>query len=135
MLLRQWLQELGMPGAERSPLALKDIHYFDFGEDRYVIKTQDREFQDNNLERLLSVLRDEFHTHNMTAILKGGERLHPSVEYPFAQGKQFMRVRPVVWTAVVPPPDLDNLIEALERNITFFNLTGQFQQPYCKDNL
>lgn len=134
MLLREWLEQLGSRTTEHA--SLKKIQHFEFGEDRYVVKMQDgREYQDNDLERMLSVIRDEFHTHNTTAILKGGERLHPSIEYPFVKGKQLMHIRPVVWTAAVPPPDLDLLIEQLERNITFFNLTGTFQQPMKKDNL
>ena len=134
MLLRQWLEELGVP--RPTNVSLGTIQQFEFGEDRYVVKMQDgREYQDNDLDRILSMIRDEFHTQNMTAILKGGPRMHPSIEYPFVKGKPQLHIRPVVWTAAVPPPELDLMIATLAHNITFFNLTGQFQQPMAKDNL
>lgn len=134
MLLRDWLQQLGARSVERSSLG--EIQHFEFGEDRYVVKMQDgRQYQDNDLERILSVIRDEFHTYNTTALLKGRQQMHPAVEYPFVKGKQQMHIRPVVWTAAVTPPDLDLWIEQIERNVTYFNLTGRFQPPMAKDNL
>lgn len=134
MLLREWLTQIGARSVERS--SLNEIQHFEFGEDRYVVKMQDgREFQDNDLGRILSMIRDEFHAQQTTATLTGRERMHPAIEYPFIKGKPQMHIRPVVWTSPFPPPDLDMLVEQLERNVTFFNLTGQFQQPMKKDNL
>jgi hypothetical protein len=138
MLLAEWLKELGAPmnPGEVARSSLTDIKGFIFSEDAYFVEMHDsRKYQDNDLVRLLSMIRDEFHTHNTTAILKGGERLHPQIEFPFQKGKQQMFVRPVVWTAAIPPPDLDLILEQLERNVTYFNLSGSFQPPMHKDNL
>lgn len=135
MLLRQWLEELGARSVERA--TLKDIKHFTFGEDAYTVEMQDgRVYQDNDLDRILTVIRDELNVHNNNVLLKGqGDRMHPAIEYPFSKGKQIMVVRPVVWTASVPPPELDLLLEQLQQNITYFNLTGQFTPPMKKDNL
>lgn len=138
MTLAEWLKELGTPANQGNVAysSLADIKGFVFTEDAYFIEMTDgRTYQDNDLDRFLSMIRDEFTTYNTTAILKGSDRRHPQVEYPFQKGKQQMFVRPVVWTAVVPPPDLDPFIEMIERNVTFFNLTGSFQPSMNKDNL
>jgi hypothetical protein len=135
MLLREWLLEIGARSTERTTLS--DIKGFVFTEDAYFVEMHDgRTFQDNDLSRILSLIRDEFRTNNTTSTLRGfGQPMHPAIEFPFQKGKQQMFVRPVVWTNVIPPPELDLVIEMLERNVTFFNLTGSFQPTMKKDNL
>lgn len=153
MLLREWLIEIGARSTERT--TLPDIKGFVFTEDAYFVEMNDgRTFQDNDLSRILSVIRDEFRTYNTTATLRGGgQPMHPAIEFPLMASKgvpsksdpfgqrghirvnQQMFVRPVVWTNLIPPPELDVVIEMLERNVTFFNLTGSFQPAMKKDNL
>lgn len=138
MLLREWLQELGYQ--DRTVLdfcRLENIRFFRFNEDAYSVHMLDEHvYQDNDLERLLSVIRDEFRVFNTTVTLKNaGLPRGPAIEYPFLRGKPCMLVRPVVWNELLPMPDIDAVVNQLRMNVTYFNISGSFQPPMNKDNL
>lgn len=134
MLLREWVLQTGAPSAER--VSLSDIKHFAFGEDAYYIEVMDgRKYQDNDLDRMLQLIYDEFNASRTTATLKGAGRvLSPMMEFPFTKGKPEMHIRPVEWTGVLPPPDLDVFIETMRQQITWFNLSGKWTN-FAKDNL
>lgn len=132
MLLREWLAQTGARSIER--VALTDIKHFAFGEDYYIEVMDGRKFQDNDLDRMLELIYDEFNASKTTAMLKGGRVLSPMMEFPFVAGKPVMHVRPVEWTSQLPAPDLDVFIETMRQQITWFNLSGKWTN-FGKDNL
>ena len=81
MLLRHWLAEQGVTSLERA--SLEEVEYFAFGEDRYYVKMRaGNMFQDNDLDRMLAVVKAEFETHNATVTLRqSGRILVPAIDY------------------------------------------------------
>lgn len=154
MLILDWVRELGLPG-DANRLRLTDVKRFVFGE-RYFIEMADgRCYQDNDLERLLSVITDEFNTHNTTLLLKTGTDDHPERAHALMQiappritasdplgqrGDTALEVIPMfggVFTAssgVLPVPQIEAIVASVREAVTFYNLSGDWTK-YRKENL
>lgn len=154
MLILDWVQALGLP-CEAARLRLSSVKRFVFGERYYVEMDDGRIYQDNDLERVLTMMRDEFNLHNTTLLLKTGRDDHPEHAYALVQiasgsptakdplGQRSQRVLQVlpmfsgVFSAasgVLPTPDIDAVVASVRDAITFYNLSGDWEQ-FKKDNL
>lgn len=154
MLIVDWVSSLGLP-CEASRLRLPDVKRFVFGEFYAIEMSDGRSYQDNDLERILQVMHDEFHIHNTTLLLRTGNDDHPEKVYPLVQlvshgasrsdplGQRTSRVLQVlpmfnsVFSAasgVLPAPDIEAVVASVRDAVTFYNLSGDWTQ-YKKDNL
>lgn len=131
MLLTEWIGELGH-SRQVMPASLSDVSMFLFGTQYYVQLRTGMGYQDNDLERLLQLMRDEFVAHNTLALLREDRsELYPHMSVERGRESVIaprLVVRPVSWTgASTEPPDIDETITKIRDAVTFYNLSSEWK--------
>lgn len=141
MLLRTWLDEQGITSLARASLA--EVEYFAFGEDAYYVRMRaGNTFQDNDLERMLSVIKDEFVAVNTTVLLRQhGHMFIPSVSYEAPLQRVGLAPRRNTELRITAKEggrggfetfDIETFIDNVRQCVTVFNVSGEwtnFRRP------